>query len=938
MLHFIKRSLNARVGLVALIAFCMEFLPGSTNAQELIHRYSFDSDASDLVGTAHGGLGGNATIVNGAVALDGVDALVDLPNDLVAELTNVTFEIWATWNGGPPYQSLISFGSNQNGEDIQGAAIKNLYLTPNNGSGLALTIFTNSAAQSTILAAALRPGVVHQIVWTHDGTSSVSKLYVDGRPAATNNVTLALKDLGVTDNNWLGRSQYPQDQDFDGSIAEFRIYDGVLGDEAIADHYSRGPDPSGKGDVLSLEFRSSSKLRPGGSHQLVVVANYEKLFGLDVSSGAEVAYEVSDPSVLSVTLEGVVASVGHVAASAEVTARLGGRSVSQTISVIPSEEPRLLHRYAFDSDANDLVGSAHGELVGNAVIERGAVHLDGIDAYVNLPNGLVQGLTNATFEVWAVWHGGNSVNWQRIMDFGNSSFGEDGEGFGYGVQSILLTPYNGSNLEVSIFTDEIQNEQTVGAAPLEQGTLHQIVWAYDALVQTARLYVDGIEVGVTTGMTHTLSDLGPTVNNWLGRSQYSWDPYYKGSIAEFRIYEGALGTEQVAENYRLGPDPAGRGAVQSLDVANFHGFMRLGDSQQLRVFANYERVEGINVTFDPSLIFEVSNAELLSVDAKGWLEVIGTEPGSATVTISYLEASEDIVVQALPQPESALLHRYSFDTNSDDSIGGAHGELKGNAVIQDGELVLDGVDSFLNLPNNLIGGLTNATFEVWTRWNGGSIWQRIIDFGNSSFGEDGEEWGYGIQSIFLTPNNGSSLEVSIFTDEIQNEQTVNADILTAGVMHHIVWTYDAVTLKGRLFLDGVPVGENLNMTHTLAELGETSNNWLGRSQYSWDSYYHGAIQELRIYDGPLLPEKVAVNYHLGPDRIESSAPVLSLSNTNGGLELVWETSEIGLVLESTERLESGEWQDETGEIDVIGNLNRARIPTEANQRFYRLRR
>jgi hypothetical protein len=33
--------------------------------------------------------------------------------------------------------------------------------------------------------------------------------------------------------------------------------------------------------------------------------------------------------------------------------------------------------------------------------------------------------------------------------------------------------------------------------------------------------------------------------NWLGRSQYTGDPYFNGKIADFRIYRGALPASQI---------------------------------------------------------------------------------------------------------------------------------------------------------------------------------------------------------------------------------------------------------------------------------------------------------------------------------------------------------------------------------------------------------
>lgn len=41
---------------------------------------------------------------------------------------------------------------------------------------------------------------------------------------------------------------------------------------------------------------------------------------------------------------------------------------------------------------------------------------------------------------------------------------------------------------------------------------------------------------------------------WLGKSQWSADPYFAGDFDEFRIYEGVLSDGEVAMNYELGPE------------------------------------------------------------------------------------------------------------------------------------------------------------------------------------------------------------------------------------------------------------------------------------------------------------------------------------------------------------------------------------------------
>jgi hypothetical protein len=50
-------------------------------------------------------------------------------------------------------------------------------------------------------------------------------------------------------------------------------------------------------------------------------------------------------------------------------------------------------------------------------------------------------------------------------------------------------------------------------------------------------------------MFHAPFRLGSTGQNWIGRSQYSADPYFNGKIDDFRIYRGALSASAVLALY-----------------------------------------------------------------------------------------------------------------------------------------------------------------------------------------------------------------------------------------------------------------------------------------------------------------------------------------------------------------------------------------------------
>ena len=225
----------------------------------------------------------------------------------------------------------------------------------------------------------------------------------------------------------------------------------------------------------------------------------------------------------------------------------------------------LLHRYSFTADADDSVGDAHGVLAGGATVSGGMLQLDGLGGYLDLPNNLVVGLNSITIETWVVDYG--SGGWARIYDFGNSTGGEGAQGTGTQYMFLSLpAPAGGGNLRGSYAVtgggggEQLLQWPSGGRPPV--GHLAHIVWTTDGNSQQGRLYVDGALVGSNDGMTLTPADLGPTVNNWLGRSQWNGDAPFYGAIDEFRIYNAALSHDLVTSNYLAGPDALLSGPVR----------------------------------------------------------------------------------------------------------------------------------------------------------------------------------------------------------------------------------------------------------------------------------------------------------------------------------------------------------------------------------------
>jgi hypothetical protein len=224
---------------------------------------------------------------------------------------------------------------------------------------------------------------------------------------------------------------------------------------------------------------------------------------------------------------------------------------------------KLAHRYDFEgsgTSVKDRIGTAHGSIARSATLSKlngkGVVLLGGgiMGPYVDLPNGLLSSLSNATLEAWVTWGGGS--NWQRIFDFGDSTYVPPENNPQNGKSYLYLTPKNVDGVVVAGFSTDGnssgQETKAVAAAPLSLELSHVAVVADDKN-DKLRIYVNGSKVAEQTwpGTLASIND----VNVWLGRSQYDGDPELSAVFHEFRVYGAALTDADIATSYAGGPDP-----------------------------------------------------------------------------------------------------------------------------------------------------------------------------------------------------------------------------------------------------------------------------------------------------------------------------------------------------------------------------------------------
>jgi hypothetical protein len=206
----------------------------------------------------------------------------------------------------------------------------------------------------------------------------------------------------------------------------------------------------------------------------------------------------------------------------------------------------LVAYYDFENDVRDGSGqNRHATAYNDPIYVSGptdfgtAISLDGMNDYIGLPIGsVINTLTDCTITAWVNWPGERNT-WQRVFDFGNPPASADADPVFY---MFLTTDAGSSNLHFAITIGGNAagaEDQTTSRVACPSGW-HHVAVTIDADSNTHTLYLDGKNVAQNTAARYTPSDLGATTQNWIGRSQWTADPYFRGTIDEFRIYNRVL--------------------------------------------------------------------------------------------------------------------------------------------------------------------------------------------------------------------------------------------------------------------------------------------------------------------------------------------------------------------------------------------------------------
>jgi uncharacterized protein YjdB len=544
----------------------------------------------------------------------------------------------------------------------------------------------------------------------------------------------------------------------------------------------------------------------------------------------------------------------------------------------------LQHEWSFNeaggTTAVDSVSSSNITLLGGTTLGGGVLNLPGgAGNYAQFPNGILSTYSNSiTIETWLTDNGGQT--WARAWSFGGSTAGPN-NGFTH-ANYIDLIPSAGNSGGFWTEFNHNGNTDAIFQTPLPTGLEQYAVVVYDAPKQTARLYLNGVQVATAAGIAFHPSDLGFTYNNFLGLDQYN-DSVFNGTFDEMRIWDAPVSQRYLSASAIAGPGVIINNLTPTTASLTAGPNVTVTGTEQAVVTVQLPQTGTANLLATADATNWVSsNPNVLTVSSSG--VVYGVAPGTATAsaTISGIPvASGNITVGS-----QVLQHEWSFNetggATAADTVGGADLSLLGSSSLGGGVLTLPGgAGNYAQFPNGILSSNFSITIETWLTDNGGQTWARVWSFGGGTAGPNNNK--IGNNYIDLIPKAGgvtglwTEFKAGGVTEDVVDVGNVP---LPTGSEKYIAMTYDASKQTCLMYSNGVLVAIGTNITITPASLGYTYNNYLGNDQYN-DPIFNGTYDEMRIWDGAMSQVYLLESAAAGPGVVITNTTPQSIAVSAG---------------------------------------------------------
>lgn len=195
-------------------------------------------------------------------------------------------------------------------------------------------------------------------------------------------------------------------------------------------------------------------------------------------------------------------------------------------------------------------------------------------------------------------------------------------------------------------------------------------------------------------------------------------------------------------------------------------------------------------------------------------------------------------------------------------------DVSDEAVLHDASFVAGKFDKCISLDKNrgsyvelnkgIVDGFKDFTVCAWVYPSRLDTWARVFDFGNNTD-----------FYMFLSVRDASG-KVRYAIDAGNGEQGLSTEVsLSTGRWTHLaVSQNDSVVI---VYVNGKEVARSNTFTICPSDLGVTTCNYVGRSQFSSDPLFSGRIDELRIYSQTLTASQIERIYKAKSQSISMDA-------------------------------------------------------------------
>jgi hypothetical protein len=333
-------------------------------------------------------------------------------------------------------------------------------------------------------------------------------------------------DIVPRKNNYIGKSNFKNNPYFTGNIADFRIYNNALSSVEISKIYNDIQNPAPLPQAVPEPVPPAPQGTPSPQETLAPVPQGTPA-PVPQGTPSPVPQEENNPKPVINNIINCDSLIEYDFSSysfmvPDIIKNLSSSSYSYIYNAIMVNNPGV-------NSAGITAGSSS------------VLFNDSFQQYISIPSFSTTN-SGLTFAFW--FKSNNNKEWARIFDFGNVvNAGNDD----------IFVCINGGNLGFGVYDNYNNYYQKETVIPnINNNTWNHVVWTLTN--------PSGWSIYFNGALYTTFSDgiyPKPVYRNlnYIGKSNWSWDPYFNGNVADFRVYNCILSLDNIASMYNNAKTP-----------------------------------------------------------------------------------------------------------------------------------------------------------------------------------------------------------------------------------------------------------------------------------------------------------------------------------------------------------------------------------------------